>query len=1042
MGTIDGHKWDDAALRGRVAKVPELRGIGEMPRQRRFASRRITWMHASCIFALNIVRSGLALLCITIFASEQSPAQTSEPTLRIETGTHVGMISAAVPDAAGHILVTAGDDGTARVWSLPDLHLLVTTRVPMAHQQSVLPGTVTLRRPVPLSAVAVRPDGQMAAVASDSGAGFLFNTLTGQIIRQIDLSDVKGTIVAMASSPDGATLALATKPIGNLGDCVLFTRWSDGAIFKRDCVNNGYNAITAISYARDGRLAVGAFRSIKIYDSSGTRVLERPNEGWIRDIKFSHDGRLVAIARGGTKHVMEIRDGRTFLPPRTSDTTKLGAALPSVGWSPDDSILYTTGIWRQNVDVHFFEPIANLNFPNRGAGTPQDGAIGELSGTQLSVLPNGDEVFVEGFQGLVVTAPDGRRIAERPFAHADFRLRGREQDTYTRQFRLSRDGMTVEWLIYGRPDEWLRFNVPNLNFMKDAQPQKDTSNWVDSINGLQITGYRRKEDGFIRLNGEILDPVLGEGLEAPACVAVAHDRALIGKNAVIKLYDRAGRMLFTSYMGSTVARVNLSKDGRLAVAAMIDGTIRWFRTRDGKELLAISFNRSMDEWVAFTPTGYYAASRGGEDLFGWQIDRGASRAADFYPASRFRDRFHRPDIVKLVLQTLDEPTAVRLANAASDRNEGQANITAITRALPPVIDLISAPTHFSSDQVEVKLRVRTPSDAQMMGDLRIQVNGEWLPNARAAFQVSPDGTRTVKVMPLPPMDSVIRIYADNRNGRSTPLSISLKWDGNAAYSSSQQGLSAQRKPRLFILAIGISQYHQPDLRLVFPDHDAEKFAGAMQAQRGKLYSDVVSKVIVDADATGAAIRAGLDWLGSQKAADDVGVLFLAGHGVETPDSNYFFAPADFDPARPRETGVDYKAIRSAVDKLSTAGNKVLMFVDTCHAGAALGPHLTASNGLALATMLSRPEYGIIVLSGSKGDQLSYEDPRWGDGAFTAALLEGIMQGKADAAQTGEITMLNLVGFVTQRVRAMTQQKQDPVLLMPGGSIVDFPIASD
>jgi uncharacterized caspase-like protein len=163
--------------------------------------------------------------------------------------------------------------------------------------------------------------------------------------------------------------------------------------------------------------------------------------------------------------------------------------------------------------------------------------------------------------------------------------------------------------------------------------------------------------------------------------------------------------------------------------------------------------------------------------------------------------------------------------------------------------------------------------------------------------------------------------------------------------------------------------------------------------------------------------------------------------VQTPDQAYYFAPADFDPVQQRDTGVDYRTIRAALDTFSTAGNKVLFFVDTCYAGGVLGPNLAASNGAALALALSRPDYGVVVLSASKGDQLSYEDPRWRDGAFTTALLEGIVDAKADAAQSGEITLLNLSGYVTQRVRVLTDRRQEPMLLMPGGGVVDFAVAS-
>ena len=54
-------------------------------------------------------------------------------------------------------------------------------------------------------------------------------------------------------------------------------------------------------------------------------------------------------------------------------------------------------------------------------------------------------------------------------------------------------------------------------------------------------------------------------------------------------------------------------------------------------------------WVAWTAPGYYSASPGGEDLFGWQLDRGLTRAADFFPGSRFRARYFRPELIAQVL---------------------------------------------------------------------------------------------------------------------------------------------------------------------------------------------------------------------------------------------------------------------------------------------------------------------------------------------------------------------------------------------------------
>ena len=82
--------------------------------------------------------------------------------------------------------------------------------------------------------------------------------------------------------------------------------------------------------------------------------------------------------------------------------------------------------------------------------------------------------------------------------------------------------------------------------------------------------------------------------------------------------------------------VDFSADGQILVVAYGDGTIRWLRGSDGVELLALFVEPQSRKWVAWTPTGYYMASAGGEDLIGWHLNRGWTQEADFFPASQFR----------------------------------------------------------------------------------------------------------------------------------------------------------------------------------------------------------------------------------------------------------------------------------------------------------------------------------------------------------------------------------------------------------------------
>ena len=93
-----------------------------------------------------------------------------------------------------------------------------------------------------------------------------------------------------------------------------------------------------------------------------------------------------------------------------------------------------------------------------------------------------------------------------------------------------------------------------------------------------------------------------------------------------------------------------AKDGKSVVAALSDGTIRWYRAEDGVEYLAFFFRpasaESTAEWIAWTPQGYYLSSNNGDQYIGWHLNRGREGTPRFYRAVQFERLLYRPDIVE------------------------------------------------------------------------------------------------------------------------------------------------------------------------------------------------------------------------------------------------------------------------------------------------------------------------------------------------------------------------------------------------------------
>jgi uncharacterized caspase-like protein len=282
-------------------------------------------------------------------------------------------------------------------------------------------------------------------------------------------------------------------------------------------------------------------------------------------------------------------------------------------------------------------------------------------------------------------------------------------------------------------------------------------------------------------------------------------------------------------------------------------------------------------------------------------------------------------------------------------------------------------------------------------------------------------------LPVPQHDSTVAIIAENRYAASEPATATLRWGGTADI---QVG-----KPKLYVLAIGISRYEETRLSLGLAAKDAEDFAAALQRQQGSLYREVAVRLLTDAMATKGNILDGLEWLERQTTSKDVATVFLAGHGVNDRNGDYYFLPTDADTERLKRTGVAFTDLKNTVTALP---GKVLFFIDTCHAGNIMGQRRGATDTTRVVNELASAENGVVVFSASTGNQYSMEDQTWGNGAFTKALVEAL-RGRADYAHTGRITITMIDLYLSERVKALTRGQQTPTTVKPH-SVPDFPVA--
>jgi WD40 repeat protein len=922
---------------------------------------------------------------------------SKNPELRIETGMHADIIGTIGVDAKNHFLVSGSMDKTVRVWELPGGRLVATLRPPIEKGDE---GKI--------NAVDISPDGSTIVAAGWTGYSweqvvsiYIFDRLSGGMKKRI--TGLPEAVVEMKFSPDGRWLAAGLAGayglrIYNTADWSLKTDPDYGSAVK-DLNFDGKGRLVTVE--RDG--------IIRLYDENfklPPKMVKAPGSV-PTSATFSPDGSKIAVSYRdsvGVDVYSTSPDLRHLFPANTTGIpTGPSDSLGSVCWSSDGS-LYAGGNYCDEKSENYFI----RKWPDGGERLPGVALpASRATVTSLLSLKDGAIAFASA-DGIGVFDNHGRKTF----------YRGWDIPDQLDRLLVSDDAKTVQFCFDSARESAARFSLHKRIIDLDPDTLSTLKPAIWESQSIEVKDWNfvtaGKRAKFPKLNGRPLK-LFDDETSYSFAICPGGQSFLLGTNWNIWLFDKDGTKIWRRTPASLVRSINVARNG-VFIASHIDGTIRWYRLKDGKELLALFVHRDNKRWVLWTPAGYYDASIGGENLIGWHVNNSIDQVADFFPVSRFRSTYYRPDIIQEVLNTHDEEEAVKLANKKAGVYEAS---KAVQDILPPVVEIIS-PADNSSVAIKtltIRYRVRSPRGEPVTGT-RVFVDGGLYKEERGLNMVGADIVREIQV-DVPGRDCEISIVAQNVHGWGMDVKSRVRWAGTR---DEQKGV-------LYVVAVGVSDYQDKGLKkgVTHAAKDAIDFAEYMKKQnRGSLYQNAKVTVLPNDKATRDSIMTTLRKISKDATGNDLVILFLSGHGEKDESRKFRYLLADVDEERIPSRYLSHSDIK---DPLVGFPGRRVVFIDTCRSGSAIDIS-------GFANELSSSENGrIVVFTSATGDGNSEEPPGLDNGAFTKVLLTGL-EGQA-ANKQKKVTASRLHVFLEEEVPKLTGGRQKPDYIDLGGGALEL-----
>lgn len=511
---------------------------------------------------------------------------------------------------------------------------------------------------------------------------------------------------------------------------------------------------------------------------------------------------------------------------------------------------------------------------------------------------------------------------------------------------------------------------------------------------------------------------------------------IVGSAFGLYKIDATSLSIVNSFVGheGAIFGIAISSDSKTLLSGGSDQMLRLWDIETCELLLTI-FIGDDDEWVAWTPDGYYECSLNGGKYAGWHFNNKEYEDAEFYTLQQYSAVFYRPDIIEKSL------------------NRIKPNMPTVTfDTKPPVIEKIMAGGKMISDNVNTLIVDKNLFEIEMIStgeyelkDVEVFVNGRVVAKRsgkkgkpRMKYSNNYKRLESNFTFLLTNEETNFRVFTKDEKGfTSEEKKIRVLYKGENVKPSFYKLDDKLEYPKLIdgtlhVIAFGVNEYKNHNMKkeglgdLIYAEKDSENISELFRSQQSKFFKNVniilLNKSSKQKDISVVDVYNAIQSINTILNKNDRIIVFLSSHGL-MKEGKYYILTSESDPTS--KDSLDKTAIswNKLGDKLKALNNakEIVVMIDACHSGGV--------KALELGNKWRNK--GVVLITSSREGQFSYENREWDNGAFTKAIVEGFDKVKtlhhapADYSKDNVLIVGEVLKYAIDRVESMTNGDQTP-----------------